>query len=111
MKYFIILAIKLYWRLIPASKRNKCLFSESCSKYVYKQTMERGFWTGIQSFKLRYRQCRPGYRLSHVQHIGPVMHLADGSIVRENEFSSFILQSPEYEKIKLAYSEVNDINS
>lgn len=44
--------------------RGKCLFKESCSNYVYRETKEEGLKKGITALKFRYHNCRPNYYLS-----------------------------------------------
>lgn len=104
MKYLILFVIKLYWMLIPASRRNNCLFSQSCSKYVYPQTKENGFIAGIRAFKIRYKQCRPGYSFDFNEDSKIVMRLADGSFLTENQMSDFIVKSNEYVHFKTSHN-------
>lgn len=61
MKYLILLSIKLYWFVIPAHKRNKCLFKETCSVIVYRNAKEKGFWNAIKVFNKRRNICTPKY--------------------------------------------------
>jgi putative component of membrane protein insertase Oxa1/YidC/SpoIIIJ protein YidD len=63
IKAISIFCIKLYWFLIPPSKRRKCIFKESCSKHVYRKLDEGGFKNGLNAFLKRYYQCRPGYKV------------------------------------------------
>lgn len=60
MKFVLLFFIKLYWSLIPENKRKCCLFRESCSKYVYRTTIEQGFEKGFKALLERYRLCKPG---------------------------------------------------
>ena len=62
MKFLLLTIIKVYWKLIPAKKRRRCLFSESCSNYVYRKTTEKGFSQGFKALKLRFHDCRSGYQ-------------------------------------------------
>ena len=63
MKILFILIIKLYWKIFPEEKRNSCIFSESCSKYV-KRTIEKdGLINGLKAFFFRFKHCRHGYSL------------------------------------------------
>ena len=89
MRFFLLLIIKLYWNIIPVSKRKSCLFAESCSKYVYRVTKENGFISGVMAFKNRYRKCRPGFKIVHnALDSTTELHLIDGTILSENEISS-----------------------
>ena len=63
MKYILLWAIKSYWFLIAAPKRNHCIFKKSCSQHVYSITNKEGLIKGIQALKFRYTHCRPGYSI------------------------------------------------
>jgi len=60
MKHLLILLIRIYWILIPASKRKKCIFRTSCSKTVYSKTLNEGFISGLKTLKYRVQNCRSG---------------------------------------------------
>lgn len=80
----------MYWFLIPAKKRNRCIFSESCSKHVYKKTKEKGLWYGLKALRFRYQNCRPGYQLIPVEN-ETIMVTATNEVFLENEIDSRIL--------------------
>jgi len=63
MKNLILIAIQLYWKLIPAQKRRRCIFRKSCSHYVFDITKQEGFLKGIKAFQFRYQNCRSGFEL------------------------------------------------
>nr|WP_291871051.1 membrane protein insertion efficiency factor YidD [Maribacter sp.] len=63
MKIFLLIGIKIYWLLMPKSKRKKCIFRTSCSNYVFKITAKGGLWKGLKALKFRYVNCRHGYQL------------------------------------------------
>ncbi len=67
MKYLLLLVIRIYWAVIPASKRKKCIFRESCSNYVYRITKEEGFRAGMKALSFRRKHCRPGYAIYKYQ--------------------------------------------
>ncbi|MGJ8743596.1 membrane protein insertion efficiency factor YidD [Polaribacter sp.] len=67
MKYFLIFIIKIYWKTIPVSKRNKCLFKESCSNYVFKITKKEGFIKGFKALIKRINNCKPGYNIIDIE--------------------------------------------
>lgn len=93
MKVFIILIIKLYWWIIPASKRKQCLFKESCSKYVYRIAKQQGLLKGINAFKLRYYQCRPNYKvIKNEIHNCYEFHLSNGEVVKGEYISPEVLK-------------------
>jgi len=92
LTYFIKILIKLYWRVVPKVNRRKCLFEESCSRFVYRKLEEEGFKSGINALKLRYKQCRPGYRLEKKEGVWELT-LVDGTLLKNEEISEHILQS------------------
>ena len=61
MKYILITIITLYWKFVPESRRRKCLFKRSCSKYVYDILKKEGFSQGIRALLFRIRNCNPKY--------------------------------------------------
>ena len=63
MKAFLILLIRFYWRFWPAQWKRRCLFSESCSRHVYRITASNGFLKGFSALGGRIIACRPGYDL------------------------------------------------
>ncbi len=88
MKFFLLLIIKIYWKLIPPSNRRSCLFAESCSKYVYRKTKESGFFSGLRAFKFRYKKCKPGYKIGYNSSDNTTeLLLVDGTILKEQEMS------------------------
>jgi len=62
-KYLLILPIKIYWFLIPKSKRRKCIFRKSCSRYVFDKTINEGIISGLEALKYRYNNCRGGFHI------------------------------------------------
>ena len=88
MKLFLLLIIKTYWKCIPESNRKSCLFAESCSRYVYRITKDKGFWAGLKALKFRYKKCRSGYNMGYNSKDGKIeLHLVGGTILREDEIS------------------------
>lgn len=80
--------IRLYWLVVPRSKRRACIFRTSCSNHVYQQTAASGLYAGIKAFKFRFSNCRPGFTLFE----NPVdgrkqMILPEGRIIQENEIA------------------------
>jgi uncharacterized protein len=63
MNYLILLAIQIYWKLIPKSKRKKCIFRTSCSNYVYQIAKNEGFINGLKAFNFRYKNCRGNFEI------------------------------------------------
>lgn len=62
-KYLLILPIKLYWILVPKSKRRKCIFRKSCSRYVYDKAIDEGIIPGLKALQYRYSNCRSGFHI------------------------------------------------
>lgn len=63
MKYLILIAIQLYWLLIPKNKRGKCIFKKSCSNYVFEIAEKEGFIKGLFAFYFRYKNCSHGFEV------------------------------------------------
>jgi putative component of membrane protein insertase Oxa1/YidC/SpoIIIJ protein YidD len=92
MKLIILACIRLYWKLIPESKRRKCIFHESCSNYVYRQTKTCGSLAGINAFRFRFRNCRGSYIIVGIgESGGKKIILNDGSIVNQTEMIQGII--------------------
>ena len=89
MKYLLIFIIKLYWRIIPEKRRKKCLFSKSCSNYVYEKTINEGFYEGIKALKYRYKVCRSNYIITELSNEINII-LCDGSILCRDKINSNI---------------------
>ncbi|MEY8758138.1 membrane protein insertion efficiency factor YidD [Chryseobacterium tongliaoense] len=89
MKNLLLLLIKIYWIVIPASKRRKCIFKTSCSKYVYKKTVNEGFISGLKAFRYRFHNCRSEAHLienpitGKLQIILPSHHILDETEISE----------------------------
>jgi len=86
MKYILLVIIRLYW-LIPCKYRRKCIFKESCSRYVYRNTQERGIIGGMQSLKKRVCTCRNPKGLFETKDGQQLIILADGSTILRRETS------------------------
>jgi len=93
MRTLLLIPIKLYWVLIPISRRRTCLFKKSCSHYVYEIAVQNGFMAGLKALWYRYKNCRPEYKLFTNRHTGHVeMILPNNEVIFHNEISSVILQ-------------------
>ena len=77
--------------VFPEKKRRSCLFKETCSQYVYRQTNEGGFLKGTKALLQRLKKCRKGYQL-YTSLNGFEMELADGSIIKEHEIAPKLLE-------------------
>jgi uncharacterized protein len=63
MKHILLLMIRLYWFCKPKGRKPKCIFSTSCSHYVYTTTQQQGFLEGIKALKFRFKNCRYGFEI------------------------------------------------
>lgn len=53
--------IHIYWKLFSKRLGKTCIFKESCSHFVYRTSIEKGFLKAIKALKFRYLNCRSGY--------------------------------------------------
>lgn len=81
MKFLLLYLIKVYWQVKPKRTTAKCLFRESCSKYVYRNTLEKGLVSGLKSLLFRFQHCRSGYYVIELNGI-------IGIISKKNHFFS-----------------------
>ena len=85
MKYLLLLAIRIYWR-IPTKLHQKCIFRETCSHYVYRIASNQGFLAGVAALRERNELCRPGYVVYRYQgHY--YLKTANGTIVEEQDIA------------------------
>ena len=92
MKYLILIAIKLYWILIPKSKRRECIFKHSCSNYVYDITTQKGFFNGIKAFNYRFKNCRSGFEIFKNPVSGKIqMILPNNDVLEEKDISKNLI--------------------
>jgi uncharacterized protein len=99
MNWVLLILIELYWKIFPPSMRRSCLFKETCSHYVYRQTREFGFFCGIKALRTRMKKCRKGYQL-YTGNKGLEIKLVDGSILCEDEISPNLLR-PIYGQVNI----------
>lgn len=90
MKYLLLFVIRLYWWLIPPSRRKHCIFRESCSNYVWRITKEDGFKAGIKAFLFRNKHCCPGYAIYKFQGRFEIKTV-NGHILKEKEIDPRLL--------------------
>lgn len=90
MKYFLLASIKIYWLLIPISKRRKCLFKISCSNYVYSKTKHEGLISGIKALMFRVKNCNPNYYITNI-HGEKVLISATQKIFKEDKINPCLL--------------------
>jgi putative component of membrane protein insertase Oxa1/YidC/SpoIIIJ protein YidD len=90
MRIFLLLIIKVYWVLIPKSKRRKCLFKTSCSNYVYKVTKNEGLFAGIKALRFRVKNCNPNYNIINVNNES-LLITSTNKVFKEQEIRNSIL--------------------
>lgn len=61
MNTLLRFTIHIYWKLFSKRLGRTCIFKESCSRLVYRISIEKGFLEAIKVFKFRYLNCRSGY--------------------------------------------------
>jgi len=110
VKHSLLAVIKLYWTLVPKKNRRPCLFKETCSQFIYRQTKELGFFEGTKAFLSRFKKCRSGYKL-YTTDDGFVMELNDGSHVFEKDMSHYVLNNIIYKIDSKACILIEDLNS
>lgn len=94
MKYFILIIIYIYQLIVPKWLRGRCLFNESCSNYVYRETKEKGGNAGLIALRYRIENCRPNYYL--IENKGKVLLItARYQIVEEEYINKKILMEIE----------------
>lgn len=93
MKSLILLVIRIYWTLVPKSKRRPCLFRTSCSRHVYQVTNKEGLLKGLVAFKYRFRNCRGNFLLFTNSYDGSKnMIMPGGGTLKESEISERFLK-------------------
>ena len=80
MKFLLLAFINLYRRLVRPFFRATCLFRESCSVYVERETRKNGFRAGLKALRFRFQNCRPGYFWIH-QDTNPQLVTAKGVLL------------------------------
>jgi len=93
MKQLLLLGIRTYWKWVPFPQRGPCLFSTTCSHYIYDQTAAHGFIAGIKAFFFRYKNCRGGFSLFNNPLTGKTqMILRSNKIIGEEEIAPRFLR-------------------
>jgi putative component of membrane protein insertase Oxa1/YidC/SpoIIIJ protein YidD len=91
MKFFLLLAIKLYWVLVPESNRRICIYHTSCSQHVFNTAKSDGFFKGITCFLNRIKNCNGKYHLSCTGNEYIIL-TSGGEILREQEINLHLLK-------------------
>ena len=84
MKFLLLALIHLYRRLVRPFTRATCLFRESCSVCVERETRKNGFRAGLKALRFRFQNCRPGYFWIH-QDTNPQLVTATGVVLDKEE--------------------------
>jgi putative component of membrane protein insertase Oxa1/YidC/SpoIIIJ protein YidD len=91
MKWFLLGAISLYRRL-PIRFKRQCLFRETCSSYIGRVAREFGFLPGLQAFRTRVSQCKPGYLVFFDNQFNRWhVRFANGSVSNSCHVADFVL--------------------
>lgn len=85
MKHLILFAIKMYWKILPPSKRRKCIFKKSCSNYVFETTQKEGFVKGLKAFQFRYKNCRGNFAIFQNPINNKIQMILPSQIIIESE--------------------------
>jgi len=86
MKHLLMLAIRIYW-LIPTKLHQRCIFRETCSRYVYRIASQQGFLAGIKALRERNELCRPGYIVYRLQG-RHYLKTANGQVFKEEDIAT-----------------------
>ena len=96
MRIVLLLIIKIYWILIPKSKRRRCLFKISCSNYVCNKTKFEGIISGMKALKFRVENCNPNYNIIEINN-EKILISSRQFLFKEKEINQSILNR-NYEK-------------
>lgn len=92
MKWLLLAVIKLYWFFIPEKKRRACLYKESCSKYVYRNTLECGLVKGLKCLLHRFKTCNPHHEVIYLATDNTyVIRLKTGEFLQEDDCNNSLL--------------------
>ena len=93
MKNLILIAIRMYWILIPQNKRRKCIFKKSCSNHVFEITKKEGLLKGLDAFWFRFQNCRGDFEVFVNPHNSKTqMQLPSGLIIEEQEIAERLIK-------------------
>ncbi len=90
IKNILLFSIKIYWFLVPESRRRKCLFKTSCSHYVYQQIKEKGTQEGLRALLFRIQNCNTNYQIIEIGD-EKILITKTNKVFPEKELSEFIL--------------------
>ncbi len=66
LSFFVKKLIEYYWNNVPEDKRRVCIYKVSCSRFVYNEIDNYGFFRGLNSYILRRKNCNSNYSISIV---------------------------------------------
>ncbi len=69
LREFLLILIKLYWKLIPENKRRVCIYKDSCSNFIFRITKDKGIVNGIKALIYRLRNCNNSYTIHKKENI------------------------------------------
>ncbi len=91
LKWLLVGSIRAYQSL-PARFKRRCIFKETCSRYVLRHTLESGFWAGVRALRYRIGVCRPLRGAEFASDGEMMLMLADGSRAPSYEFTESAIQ-------------------
>ncbi len=88
--------IRLYWLVVPESKRRQCLFRESCSNAVYAAAKREGIVEALRVFLYRIKACNSKTKIF----VNPItgdtnLLLTNGECVDEAEINPRLIRHQE----------------
>lgn len=92
MKHLILALIRCYWQLVPEVRRRRCLFRETCSRYVYRETQTLGARAGVVALWRRLCACRPGFQVRVREYSFEVV-CRNGTIIPHAELGTVIVEA------------------
>lgn len=80
----------MYWKIVSPAKRNKCIYKESCSRYVFRIIKNKGWKSGLDAFIYRYKNCRSNYILTHTGK-QTLLVTAENIVIQEKEIRESLI--------------------
>jgi len=108
MKAIFLCLIRIYQTYVPDTLKRRCIFRESCSCHVYRQTKNAGIIAGIKALVLRSKICRQGYRVFTINERFK-MQLVNGDVIDE-KFISRRIVDPYHSAIAALNGKLNDVS-
>lgn len=102
MKWALLIPIKIYWFLIPETRRRICLYKESCSKYVYRNTNANGIIFGLKCLLHRVKRCNSQHEIIFLPEENThIIRLKTGEFLQNGEINEFLISESSLVNAKL----------